>query len=77
MCEVIKLGDCTAIICGRKDHECDEKATVYGTRNGQDFYFKDANEGKKWYDKNYRDVTMGSVACSICGRAAIDDAWKM
>ena len=78
MCEIIKIGDSTAIICGCKpEHECDEKAQVYETPDGQRFFFSNSEEGDKWYNENYERVTMGSVACSICGGAAIDNAWKM
>lgn len=66
----------SAIICnGHKDHECDEKATVYGTKDGQRFYFRSDAAAKKWYDDNYMHTTFGSVACSVCGSAAIDSAY--
>ena len=78
MCEVIKIGESTAIVCGgHKDHECDEKASVYETKDGQRFYFKSEAEAKKWYDENYMHTIMGSVACSVCGGAAFDNAWKL
>lgn len=77
MCDVIKIGESTAIICGRhKDHECDEKAIVYET-NEQRFYFRSDTEAQKWYDDNHVPITMGSVACSICGGAMIDNAWRL
>lgn len=78
MCEVIKIGESTAIICGgHNDHECDEKASVYETKDGQRFYFQSDEEAKKWYDENYMHTTRGSIACSVCGGAAIDNAWKL
>jgi len=79
MCDIIKIGEGTTIICGRQphDHNCDEKASVYETNNGQRFYFRQGNEGDKWYRDNYKIVRMGSVACSVCGGAMIDNAWKM
>lgn len=78
MCDVITIGESTAIICGRhKDHECDEKASVYETKDGQRFYFRSDAEAKKWYDDNYMHTTMGSIACSVCGYAMIDNAWRL
>ncbi len=78
MCEAIKIGQSTAIICGgNNDHECDEKAIVYETKDGQRFYFRNDEEAKKWYDENYMHTIMGSVACSVCGGAAFDNAWKL
>jgi len=69
---------CNIIICGGpKDHECNEEGRCYETRNGQRFYFRNASEGEEWYNLNYMVVIMGSVACSICGDALIDDAWKL
>jgi len=78
MCEVIKIGESSAIICGgHKDHECNEMASVYETSDGKRFYFRDDAEAKKWYDDNYMQIIMGSVACSICGGAAVDNAWRL
>ena len=78
MCAIIKIGESTAFICGgHKDHECDENATVYETRDGQRFYFRSDAEAKKWYDDSYMHIRMGSVACSICGSAMIDSAWML
>lgn len=78
MCSVIKIGESTAIICGgHKDHECDENASVYETEDGQRFYFKSDAEARTWYDSNYMKTRMWSVACSICGSAMIDSAWKL
>lgn len=77
MCEVIKVGESTAIICGHNDHECDEKASLYETKDGRRFYFRDESEAEKWYDENYMHTIMGSVACSVCSSAAFDNAWKL
>ena len=66
------------IICGcKKDHECNEDATVYETRDGNRHTFKDDSEAKTWHQENYQNVLMGSVACSICGEAMIDSAWML
>ena len=74
-CKVINLGDSTAIMCGGEltDHQCNEDAICYDTNKGR-FFFKDSKEADKWYNDNYMSVRGGSVACSICGRAAIDNA---
>lgn len=75
MCEIITIGNSTAIICGaKKDHKCNESAIVYGTSDGNRFYFKTNEEAKNWYYKTDIHITIGSVACSICGSAAIDSA---
>lgn len=77
MCDVINNGNIAAIICGgHKDHDCDDMASVYETKDGQRFLFRSDTEAKKWYNDNYMHTTMGSVACSICGVAKIDNAWK-
>lgn len=75
MCEIIKIGDSTVIICGghKKDHVCNEDATVYELRDGKRFTFTDKEQEVKWCDDNFKNIVMGSVACSICGRADIDD----
>jgi len=75
-CKIINLGDSAAIICGSDitDHECNEEAMVFGTASGKSLFFEDGNVGQEWYRDTEENVTSGSVACSICGRAAIDDA---
>jgi hypothetical protein len=45
----------------------------YETNEGR-FFFKNKEEADEWFNNNYKDVSSGSVACSICGRAAIDNA---
>lgn len=79
MCKIIKISeDSTAIICGgHKDHKCNEDAVVYGTNDGKRYFFTNKEEEKKWYDEHYKETIMGSVACSICGGAAIDNAWRL
>jgi len=74
-CKIIKLEHSTAIMCGGEptDHKCNEDAICYDTNEGR-FFFKDIKEADKWYENNYKNVTGGSVACSICGRAMIDNA---
>ena len=74
-CKIISTGDITAIKCGGEptDHECNEDAVCFDTKE-QRFFFEDNKEADKWYDDNYKDVIAGSVACSICKRAAIDNA---
>jgi hypothetical protein len=75
MCKVIKIGeDTTAIICGgKKDHECNEDAIVYETKDGDRYFFTDKDEERRWYNEHYAETIMGSVACSICGSAAFDN----
>ncbi len=78
MCEIISIGDSTAFICGgEKDHECNELGVMYQTITGEQFFFTDMDKEKEWYDKNYQDCISGSVACTICGHAAIYDAYKL
>lgn len=76
MCELIKIGDSTAFICRGNhdpvDHKCNEDATVYELRTGQRITLSAGD--KKYYEDNYKEIVSGSVACSICGRTAIDMA---
>lgn len=74
-CTVIKLSDVTAIICGgeQTDHTCNEDAIVYTTKHNR-FFFHDRKTASSWYSKHYKEVLSSSVACTICGRAAIDNA---
>jgi hypothetical protein len=74
-CKLVNLGESTAIICGGEptDHQCNEDAICYDTNEGR-FFFKNSEDARKWYDDNYKSVVGGSVACSICGRASIDNA---
>ena len=74
-CRIIKLGEATAIMCGGEptDHKCNEDAICYDTNVGR-FFFNNSDEANKWYKDNYKNVNGGSVACSVCGRSAIDNA---
>lgn len=88
-CNIINLGDSTAIICGGEfiDHKCDEKETVYEFSDGfrgtlfekvkqEKMNLQMCDEDKRYflYQRGIR-IRSESVACSICGRAAIDNAW--
>jgi len=79
MCDIIKIGnDTTAFICGgKKDHECNEDAVVYETREGNRFLFTDSVKAENWFHEHHKETIMGSVACSICGGAAYDERWKL
>jgi hypothetical protein len=80
MCDIIKIGETTAIICGgKKDHECNKDAQVMEDSSGKRYFFKTHEEAHKFYDDNWDKVNicMGSVACSICGSAAFDKAYKL
>ncbi len=80
----------SAFVCGGKqDHECDSKLSVYGFSDGDSGTIQDKAKKEKIYFSmcehdlimtlNDRDIhiTWASVACSICGRAAIDDMLNM
>ena len=73
MCEIITFENgSTAFICNcgkNKDHVCNSEASVLLLSNGDRIDDTEENRDKHWHE-----VTGGSVACSICGRAAIDDA---
>lgn len=76
MCEIINIGNSTAFICRGNhepiDHKCNEDAVVYDLRNGERVTL--IENDKQYYEDNYREIIGGSVACSKCGRAAIDNA---
>ena len=73
-CELIKIGEATAIICGRKkDHECDDNGPElafndlgmhYGIKDRPDWHI-DPDGWGKWMDE--RKICGGCVSCSICG----------
>lgn len=72
MCELITLENgATAFVCRghTKDHKCNEDLVVFLLADGR--RVPDTEENRKKY---WGDVRGGSVACSICGHAAIDDA---
>lgn len=91
-CKLIDLGDgVRVIICGcpeTADHVCDEKAEMYEFSDGfrgtllEKVLHEKMNpnmcDDDKVYFLNQRDIFVRawSVACSICGRAEIDNAWK-
>lgn len=80
MCDVIKIGDTTEIICGaKKDHECNEDAEVMEDAEGKIYFFENHEKAGKFYELNWAvlNICMGSVACSICGSAAFDNAYKL
>lgn len=74
MCEIIDLGGGrTAMVCnGHKmnhDHVCNDDASILILSSGERVADTDSNRVK-----HVKEVVGGSVACSICGRAAIDSA---
>jgi hypothetical protein len=71
MCEVITLPNgSTAFICNckKQDHECDENDSCLILACGN--RVKDTPENQIKYMSEIRG---GSVACSVCGRALIDN----
>lgn len=69
-CNIIQIGDSTAIICGGKpDHVCNSEQAIYILQNGEWVEMTDEN-----FEKYQTQIVGGSVVCSICGRAAINDA---
>jgi hypothetical protein len=66
-CKVITLeSGSTAIICGGEpDHVCNEDATVYMLKSGEEIPMTDEN-----FEKFKDQISGGSVACTICGRSA-------
>ena len=74
-CEIIKLGDATAIICGTKpDHECDDKGDTLAFNNSGEYfkmsecpdYYEDSEGFIKWHED--KDICGSTVSCSICGK---------
>jgi hypothetical protein len=74
-CQIIQLPEgSTAIICGGKpDHVCNEDALIYLLKDGERVPVKYEDQ-KKFTEDHYTEIIGGSVACTICGRAAIDNA---
>lgn len=71
MCEIIEIGGHKAFICNghATDHECNSDDGIILLSGGERVAATEYNE------ELYRDqIVGGSVACSICGRAAIDEA---
>jgi hypothetical protein len=80
MCDIIKIGETTAIVCrGRKDHECNEDAEIMEDAQGKRYFFENHEKAREFYELNWAvfNICMGSVACSICGMAAFDNAYKL
>lgn len=79
MCQLIKVGESLAIVCGgeRLDHQCNESGIVYETTSGERLYFKSSEDSLQWYNQHHTETIMGSVCCSVCGHAVIDDAYKL
>lgn len=72
-CTFTLLGESSsAILCGGKgDHECNEDLMYLLLDN-------DTVPMTKENQEKYQDqIRGGSVGCSICGRLAIHDAYKM
>lgn len=90
-CNIIKFDNINAIVCGGEpnDHKCNEKDTVFEFTDGfRGNLFEKAKQEKlnlnmcdqdKLYFLQQKDIHIrsASVACSICGRAAIDNMWYM
>ena len=76
MCDFINLGDgCSAIICGGpSDHVCNEDGIMYETTDGERHYIKPEQVEQFAFT---HEIRSGSVCCSICGHAAIDDVYKI
>ena len=88
-CRHIQIGNTTAILCGGKptDHKCNEDNVVYDFSDGfRGTLFDKARKEKlnlnmcdadKLHFIRERGIEIrgASVACSICGRAAIDNAY--
>ena len=71
-CKFIDLGEGhSAIVCGHKDHVCDEKMTVYTDDQGVEYW----NHPNPQQLQEEHNIISGSVACSICHRPAIMDAY--
>lgn len=90
-CISLNIGGSRAIVCGGEptDHKCDKKKTIYEFSDGsRGTLFEKARKEKlnlsmcdddKIHFLRERGITIrgGSVACSICGRAAIDEIWTI
>lgn len=70
---MIIIGETTKIVCGGKgNHKCNEDLIFFDT-SGDRVTFTDQKKAQDWYSENGEKVRSGGVACSICGRAAIED----
>jgi YHS domain-containing protein len=80
MCDIIKFSETTVIICGgKKDHECNENAEIMEDAQGKRYFFENHEKAREFYECNWAvlNICMGSVACSICGYAVFDNAYKL
>jgi len=70
-CRLFKLGEATGFICGGEitDHKCNSDSGIILLPDGK--RVEDTEENKLRYKK---EAVGWSAVCSICGRAAIDDA---
>jgi len=90
-CRQFQAGNISGFICGgeQTDHKCDDKKTVYGFSDGfTGTLFEKARAEKlnltmcnddilHFLREKDIHVSSQSVACSICGRAAIDEDFKL
>lgn len=86
-CIIIPLGKkSTAIICGAKDHKCNDKGQIiYGFDDGftgtlfdkckvEKINLQVCDDDKLYFLRERGiNVIMESVSCSVCGKAAIDN----
>jgi len=86
-CKPFKLGNISGISCGGEptDHKCNDKLIIYEFSDGfRGTLFEKAEQEKlnlnmrdedKLYFLRKKDINIRSysAACSICGRAAIDN----
>lgn len=63
------IRNCGCGNCNTHNHECNEEASIYILSSGERIPATDENR-----EKYQAQITSNSVACSICGRAAIDSA---
>lgn len=88
-CRQFKVGNMTGFMCGGEptDHECNDKGDViYGFTDGFDGTLFEKTKKEKLNLNMCNDdklhflrekdiyISSASVSCSICGRAAIDNA---
>ena len=89
-CRLIKYEGMSGIICGgESNHKCDDKLFIYIFSDGfRGSVFDKAKKEKlnlsmcdddkvHFLHEKGIDIVGGSVVCSICYRAAIDNAWYM
>lgn len=69
MCEIVKIGDASAFVCGHQNHKCNSDGSVLLLSNG--YEVPDTAENVEKYKDQIRG---GSVACSICGKSAYSNS---